>query len=494
MTKLSGLLARRRAGVLLHITSLPGTQACGDLGADARAFVDFLAKCGASVWQTLPVTPTHLDGSPYQSMSAHAGETRLISLQELAAAGWLPESALLNKKGSLSEWHKSSLQQAYKGFLKRGDTAEYESFILANAYWLPDYALYVALREAHGEQAWIHWPQPLRDRDESALAAARARYARAIDRVCFEQFVFFLQWERLRKYANGKGVALLGDMPIFVALDSADVWVERHYFDLDAEGHPNHIAGVPPDYFSITGQRWGNPLYRWECMEADNFRWWLDRMKTLQRLFDGIRIDHFRGFEAYWEIPSDQPTAVVGRWVKAPGHALLERFFDVFPENQLSLIAENLGFITPEVEALRTEFNLPGMAILQFGFDGSPDNPAYPENHVENCVVYSGTHDNDTTLSWFTMLSEEQQCRVLDACGYPDLAMPRALMACAMASRAQLAIVPMQDILELGVGYRMNTPGTSTPENWSWRFQWRQLRDEQAEWLQQAIASGVRAG
>jgi 4-alpha-glucanotransferase len=494
MTRLSGLLAHRRAGVLLHITSLPGAQECGDLGADARAFVDFLVQCGATVWQTLPVTPTHVDGSPYQSMSAHAGETRLISLQGLTDAGWLPTLPPKAPGMPFGDWQSRCLQQAYQGFLKQGDIAEYESFMHANGYWLPDYALYVALREAHGRQAWIHWPPPLRDRDEPTLAAARAQYEEQIDLVCFEQFVFFRQWGLLREYANARGVALLGDMPIFVALDSADVWVDRHYFDLDANGNPNHVAGVPPDYFSETGQRWGNPLYRWPSMEADNFRWWLDRMKTLLSLYDGVRIDHFRGFEAYWEIPADQPTAVVGRWIEAPGHALLERFFDAFPEDKLSLIAENLGFITPEVEALRTSFNLPGMLILQFGFDGGSDNPAFPANHQENSVVYTGTHDNDTTLSWFAGLNDMQQQHVLGQCGYADLPMPRALMASAMASRAQLAIVPMQDILELGAGYRMNTPGTSSPKNWSWRFQWHQLKDDQTEWLQQAIALGVRAG
>jgi 4-alpha-glucanotransferase len=491
--KLSGLLAQRRAGVLLHITSLPGTQECGDLGADARVFVDFLARCGATVWQTLPITPTHLDGSPYQCMSAHAGETRLISIQGLVDAGWLPKLPDRAHGTPFRIWQAQCLQQANRNWLKQGETAAYENFIRANAYWLPDYALYVAIREARGKQGWIDWPQPLRDREEAALAAARLHFEKEIHSIYFEQFVFFQQWNALREYANARGVALLGDMPIFVALDSADVWVNRHYFDLDEYGHPNHVAGVPPDYFSVTGQRWGNPLYHWPSMEADDFRWWLDRMKTLLSLYDGVRIDHFRGFEAYWEIPANQPTAVVGRWVAAPGHALLARFFDAFPEDRLSLVAENLGFITPEVEALRTSFNLPGMLILQFGFDGGFDNPAYPANHHENSVVYTGTHDNDTTLSWFAELDDTQQQHVLGQCGYSDLPMPRALVASAMTSRAHLAIVPMQDILELGAGHRMNLPGTSSPENWSWRFQWHQLSDEQQEWLQQAIAFGHRA-
>lgn len=492
MTNLSSLLSQRRAGVLLHITSLPGKQPCGDLGEEARAFVDFLKRCGVKVWQTLPVTPTHEDGSPYQCMSAHAGETRLISLQGLVEAGWLRELPHRSAGMPFDQWQAYCLQLAYEGFLKQGDSSKYQRFIHDNAYWLPDYALYMVLREQHGKQAWIHWPQPLRDREELALAEARVHFKRQIDQVVFEQFVFFRQWSGLRDYANSRNVALLGDMPIFVALDSADVWVDRHYFDLDSLGHPNHVAGVPPDYFTEFGQRWGNPLYNWTNMESDAFRWWTDRMKTLLALYDGVRIDHFRGFEAYWEIPADQPTAVQGRWVEAPGQALLNHLFQAFPAGELSLVAENLGFITPEVEALRTSFDLPGMLILQFGFDGGEANPGFPPNHTENSVVYTGTHDNDTTLSWFTGLEEEQKQHILTQCGYPDLPMPRALMACAMTSRANLAIVPMQDVLELGAGHRMNTPGTSCADNWSWRFQWHQLADEQAEWLKKLVAESGR--
>jgi 4-alpha-glucanotransferase len=488
MTKLAGLLAQRRAGVLLHITSLPGNQECGDLGDDARAFVDFLVCCGITVWQTLPVTPTHDDGSPYQCMSAHAGDPRLISLRGLEGAGWLPKLPRRNAGSLFSEWRERCLCRAYQAFVKQERSSAYQSFVDVNDYWLPDYALYVALRDHHGKAAWTQWPQPLRDRDASALGFARRQFAKQIGRVYFEQFVFFQQWNELRQYANARDVALLGDMPIFVAHDSADVWANQHYFDLDAAGNPNHVAGVPPDYFSETGQRWGNPLYNWTSMEADGFQWWTHRMKTLLTQFDGVRIDHFRGFEAYWEIPSDQPTAMHGRWAPAPGHALMQHFAQVFQDSDITLIAENLGVITPEVEALRTEFNIPGMAILQFAFDGSNDNPYLPAHHQDHSVVYTGTHDNDTTASWFAGLDETQQRTVMTQCGYPELPMPRALTACALTSNAHLAVIPMQDVLELGVGYRMNTPGTSGMENWRWRFRWDQLRDDQAVWFRHMVA------
>lgn len=301
--------------------------------------------------------------------------------------------------------------------------------------------------------------------------------ARSIAQLNFEQFVFFEQWQALRDYAHAKGVILFGDIPIFVAGDSADVWSRQKDFDLDPSGQPRVVAGVPPDYFSATGQRWGNPHYRWERMEANGFAWWLDRFRSQLALYDWVRIDHFRGFEAYWEIPAASATAMEGRWVQAPGEALLATLIASVGDGNLPLIAENLGIITPEVEALRERFNIPGMLILQFAFDGGSGNPYLPHNHTPNNVVYTGTHDNDTTLSWFEDLALGQREHVYRYLGEPSAGMPEALVQCALASVAKLAILPMQDVLGLGKGHRMNSPGT-TVGNWNWRFSWDQVSEQ----------------
>jgi 4-alpha-glucanotransferase len=334
----------------------------------------------------------------------------------------------------------------------------------------------MALREEQGGRAWQDWPENLRDRDPTALEAAQKRLSRSLQQVCFEQFIFFRQWQSLRDYANRRGILLFGDIPIFVAGDSADVWSRRDEFDLNAEGRPRVVAGVPPDYFSATGQRWGNPHYRWNLMEANGFQWWLERFRSQLALYDWVRVDHFRGFEAYWEIPAESDTAMQGHWVPAPGQALLETLVGTLGNGRLPLIAENLGIITPEVEALRERFDIPGMLILQFAFDGGPGNPYLPHNHNPNDVVYTGTHDNDTTVSWFEDLSQDQQSHIKDYLGNLDSSMPDALIRCAMASVAKLAIIPLQDILSLGKGHRMNTPGTVV-DNWQWRFEWDQITD-----------------
>jgi 4-alpha-glucanotransferase len=480
VTHAQSILDRRRAGVLLHITSLPGGLGNGDLGAEAYRFVDVLGQCGMSVWQTLPVNPTHPDGSPYQCLSAHAGNPLLIDLGWLAERGWLDrDAATLTAHASPVQHRRACLDRAFDAYTQlESDEAktDYREFIEAHASWLNDYALFMALREEQGGRAWQDWPENLRDRDPAALEAAQKRLSRALQQVCFEQFIFFRQWQSLRDYANRRGILLFGDIPIFVAGDSADVWSRRDEFDLNAEGRPRVVAGVPPDYFSATGQRWGNPHYRWNLMEANGFKWWLERFRSQLALYDWVRVDHFRGFEAYWEIPAESDTAMQGHWVPAPGQALLETLVGTLGNGRLPLIAENLGIITPEVEALRERFNIPGMLILQFAFDGGPGNPYLPHNHNPNDVVYTGTHDNDTTVSWFEDLSQDQQSHIKDYLGNPDSSMPDALIRCAMASVAKLAIIPLQDILSLGKGHRMNTPGTVV-DNWQWRFEWDQITD-----------------
>jgi len=483
------ILDRRRAGILLHITSLPGNLNNGDLGHEAYRFVDFMVGCGLTVWQTLPVNPTHPDGSPYQCLSAHAGNPRMIDLDWLVDRGWLTPDDIQEAALPESDQRERCLTRAYEAFERSdaGGLAEsYQSFLKIHQHWLPDYALFMAIRAELGGLSWHDWPAPLRDRRPAALRAARKRLARRVSQVNFEQFVFFEQWQALRAYANHRGILLFGDIPIFVAGDSADVWARRDEFDLDEHGRARVVAGVPPDYFSATGQRWGNPHYRWERMQANGFSWWLARFKGQLVLYDWIRIDHFRGLEAYWEIPAHSETAMEGRWVKAPGAALLQTLFDSVEGGRLPLIAENLGIITPEVEALRERFDIPGMLILQFAFDGGPGNPYLPHNHSHNDVVYTGTHDNDTTLSWFSDLDPGQQEHVWRYLGNPGCGMPKALVQSALASVAKLAILPMQDLLNMGKGHRMNTPGT-TSGNWDWRFTWDQVSEQDSAWLNENI-------
>jgi len=489
------VLDRRRAGVLLHITSLPGDDGGnGALGQEAYRFIEFLAASGLSVWQTLPLGPTHSDRSPYQCLSSHAGNPLLISLDWLVDKGWLTKPENPGSWPSSADYHDYCLRRAYAGFQRaagRVERRDYQNFIAAHAGWLDDYAFYMALRQRYDGQAWQEWPAPIRDRRPVSLITERIRLRDSIEQSKFEQFVFFSQWSELRSYAHEHGIALFGDLPIFVAGDSADVWAGRDYFALDEDGQPLVVAGVPPDYFSTTGQLWGNPQYNWRRMATDGFQWWLDRLRMQLELFDWIRIDHFRGFESYWEIPADAKTAIHGRWVKAPGAALLKKVHETF--GALPLVAEDLGVITPQVEALRDQFGLPGMKILQFAFDGGSGNAYLPHNHRINSVVYTGTHDNDTTLSWYQSLPDDQQRYVMDYLGQPQSGMPWALLQCALASVARLAIVPMQDILGLGAGHRMNTPGTAEG-NWHWQFSWDQLKQERVDHLVHLVELYGRGG
>lgn len=479
MNNQATIFNQRRAGILAHITSLPGPQTAGDLGQDAYSFIDFLNKTGFTVWQTLPLGMPHGDGSPYQCMSAHAGNTALISRNKLVIAGWLEARQLLEE---------NFLDLAYAGFIAKANEQqqqEFTEFCDQQAGWLDDFALYLFWKNSFAGQGWIDWPEPYRDRDSVALKTAIATNTTALTRIKFQQFIFFQQWLELRAYANQQGVLLFGDIPIFVAYDSADVWADRDNFKLNADGSMPVVAGVPPDYFSETGQRWGNPHFNWPHMESQGFAWWLQRIETQLLLFDIVRIDHFRGFEAAWEVPTSEDTAINGAWVKAPGQQLLKKIQQHFGD--IALVAEDLGVITPEVEALRDDFGLPGMKILQFGFSEDPENPHEPHNCSQHNVMYTGTHDNDTTLGWYQQLSTEQKQRVDSYLGSTEKDMPDVLINWALASVAKMAILPMQDVLVLDGEHRMNVPGT-IEGNWVWRFSWGQLTEHRIEYLRKRLA------
>lgn len=497
MADKSPLFQRRTAGVLLHPTSLPCSESCwsetgkktfGTLGKDAYYFIDLIANAGLSIWQMLPTGPTQADMSPYQSISAHAGNPDLISFDWLIEKGWVQKGdvQLVGEK-SLAYARQQGATSFYS-YLHTSDGAatrnEFENFCSQQAGWLEDFALFNALRSEFKGASWITWPTELRKRDATALEKKRITLKAAIDVVLFEQFSFFQQWHALKSYANKKGISLFGDMPIFVGHDSADVWAQQHYFQLDEEGNPLTVAGVPPDYFSEKGQHWGNPHYAWNVMEADGFQWWLSRLRTQLELFDLIRIDHFRGFEAYWEIPGNSHDARLGKWVKAPGEAFLKACYDTFPG--LPLVAENLGVITDEVEELRNQFELPGMLVLQFAFDGNTDNPHLPHNHSRSDVIYTGTHDNDTTVGWYNTLAESSRQQLKQYCFNSTDEIPWLLIEATLASVGRMAIIPMQDFLELDGGHRMNMPGT-TDKNWMWTFSWDQVEPALAERIRQLL-------
>ncbi len=473
--------APRRAGVLLHPTSLPGEGYTGDFGAAARRFVDTLARAGLSIWQVLPVGPTHEDGCPYQSSSVHAGNPDLVNLD------WLVERELLTPEqagdGSHSpEAKRRALDSASEVFFQRVFKAEdsplvsaYSQFTEEAEFWLEDYVRFQAFREAEQRRPWSEWPEGLRNHEAQACNERARELAPELSRLRFRQFVFRQQWLELKAYANERGIRLFGDMPIFVHLESADVWAHQDQFKLDERGQPITVTGVPPDYFSAEGQLWGNPQYDWQHMLESGFDWWLARFQSAEELFDMVRIDHFRALEAFWEIPASASSAIEGHWVPTPGRELLSLVRDRFPN--LHLVAENLGTISAEVEQLRHDFSLPGMLIMQFAFDGNPDNPYLLHRHQANDIVYSGTHDNDTTLGWFQALDEQTRARVCDYFNCGPKEMPWAVVAAVMASPAKTAIVPWQDFLGLDGSHRMNTPGT-TEGNWQWRFDWPQVGDE----------------
>lgn len=461
-------LDQRRAGILLHPTSLPGPAGGGVLGDDARRFVDLMVEAGFSIWQTLPLGPVDRSRSPYQMKSAHAGDTALIDPDDLVARGWLGEDL---RDADIA----TRLAAAYERFRDTagaGERAAFDNFVQQQRRWLLPFSLYEHHRRLYQRSPWWEWPETIRGRDPATLTATLANARDSLRSIAFEQYLFDREWQRLRDYANSRGVFLFGDMPFYMDLDSAEVWWHRKLFRVDAVGRPDAVAGVPPDYFSADGQLWGNPLYDWEAMRADGFRWWVDRVRSQLRCFDLLRVDHFRALESYWEVPVGTANAREGRWQAAPGAEMLSAVQRELGE--VPLVAEDLGTITPAVRVLREQFNLPGMLVLQFAFDGSPQNPYLPAKHVENAVVYTGTHDNDTSMGWYLGLDAGTRARV-DAClASTPGDMPGALIRAAYASPAQLAVIPMQDLLALGTEGRMNVPGTSEG-NWTWRFRWEQL-------------------
>lgn len=474
----------RGSGILLHPTSLPGPHGSGDLGEDAARFVKWLQKAGQRYWQVLPLTPVGYGSSPYSSLSAFASNPMMIDLRLLAQKGWLdagevPARTPLPERRldfeASNALRASLLRTAARRFLERATAADrhaFERYCAEETAWLEEFALFMALHEERGGREWTRWEPELARRVPAALGAARTRLADELHYHRFGQWVFHEQWSNLRRIATAHGVKLIGDVPIFVAHHSADVWANPGLFHLDARGEPIVVAGVPPDYFSETGQRWGNPLYRWDVMAKDGYRWWVERLRALFKLVDVARIDHFRGFEAFWEIPAAEPTAVKGRWVKGPGLALFTALRQALGE--LPIIAEDLGIITPEVEALRDACGFPGMKVLQFAFGGDNTNLFLPHNHVTNAVVYTGTHDNDTTRGWYEATDERTRThlrRYLATSGHePHWDLVRA----AMMSPAKLAIQPLQDVMGLGSEGRMNRPGLSAG-NWDWRFAWDEL-------------------
>ena len=462
----------RAAGVLLHPTSLPGRYGVGDLGDELIAFLDWAAGAGMRIWQTLPLNPPGYGNSPYGCLSSFAGNPLLISPQRLLQEGLLPEEPIEAvppfaddhvEFDRVAEYKSRLLRTAFQNVRDRDAVAQ---FAEEQRHWLEDFALFMALKERAGGEPWWTWDRKLAQREPRALEKARAELADETAFHGFVQFLFFRQWRAVREAAAARGIRIFGDVPIYVAHDSADVWANRELFQLDARGGPTVVAGVPPDYFSATGQRWGNPLYRWDVMRERGFDWWIARVRANLRLADFIRLDHFRGFAAYWEVPASEPTAMHGRWMPGPGRALFDAMRSALGD--LPLVAEDLGFITPEVHELRRAVGLPGMKILQFGF-GQPDSPHLPHRYEPATVVYTGTHDNDTARGWFASADAEERriaAAYLGCADNTDIAV--SMIRAAYTSVAEVAIVPVQDILGLGSEARMNRPGAEH-DNWSWR-------------------------
>ncbi len=471
----------RSSGILLHPTSLPGRWGIGDLGAAAYRFVDFLVASGQSLWQILPLGPTGFGNSPYQSPSAFAGNPLLVSLETLVEEGLLPAEALPTEAHALlsdarvnydavMEVKFPLLQRSFKHFQKAAPpdhASGFTRFCKEHGGWLDDYALFMALREHFADVPWYEWERDIMRREPAALERWRKKLAEAIEFRKYMQYLFFTQWTALRTYANEQKVRIIGDAPIFVSDDCVDVWANADLFYLDEQRQPTIVAGVPPDYFSATGQRWGNPLYRWDVMEKNGYAWWIERIRQTLTMVDILRLDHFRGFEAYWEIPASEETAINGTWVPGPG----AKFFEVVRNalGDLPIIAEDLGLITEGVETLRDQFALPGMKVLHFAFGGGgAENPYLPHNYQNNFVAYTGTHDNDTTLGWFTSREDEEREHIQRYIGNDGSDICWDLIRLVSMSVADMTIMPLQDVLRLGTETRMNTPGT-VGNNWEWR-------------------------
>ena len=488
----------RASGVLLHPTSLPGPHGSGDLGMAAFHFVDWLVSAGQKLWQILPLGGIGPGNSPYMSSSAFAGNVLLIALDELQQQGWLgiddlkPDAAFSEQRirfGAVVPWRMERLQRAAATFAAAASPEQrqdFQEFCVLHAVWLHDYALFMTLADANGWALWCDWDPLLASRDKAALLAAASQYAGGVAFWQFCQWCFFRQWKKLRTYANEHGVRIVGDAPIFVAYQSADVWARQELFELDAQGRPQVVAGVPPDYFSATGQRWGNPQYRWSAHAAEGYAWWVQRIRRTLALVDIVRIDHFRGFADYWEIPASALTAVTGRWLPGPGAALFDAIAAAL--GPVPVIAEDLGVLSPAVTELLRATDFPGMVILQFAFGDGAQNPFLPHNHHHHSVVYTGTHDNDTSTGWWAHSAGDAQrhhARAYLGSDGHDIAW--ALMRSACASVADTVIHPMQDILVLPANCRMNLPGSASGW-WVWRFDWPQVHP----WHSQRLADMSR--
>jgi 4-alpha-glucanotransferase len=482
----------RASGVLLHPTSLPGPHGSGDFGPEARHFVDWLAAAGQKLWQILPLAGIGPGNSPYMSNSAFAGNVLLIDLHELHRQGWLDAADLLPTQGMRADavdyavvypYRMERLHKAALAFADHGSPAQredFQRFQFEQSSWLGDFALFMSLCESLGWKDWYLWEPALARREPAALAAARQRHEQRIHFWQFCQWRFFRQWAELKAYANQRGVQVIGDTPIFIAYLSAEVWANQHLFELDAQGKPTVVAGVPPDFFSATGQRWGNPLYRWSEHARDGYAWWVERVRRTFELVDIVRIDHFRGFAGYWEIPAGEPTAIKGEWKPGPGAALFKAIAKAL--GPMPIIAEDLGVITPDVDALRKQFNLPGMRILQFAFGGDASDRFLPHNHEPDTVVYTGTHDNDTVAGWWATATDHERHFARGYLATDGHDMPWTMIRAAMASVADTAVHPMQDVLALPTECRMNFPGQESGW-WRWRFEWSQVQPWHAERL-----------
>ncbi len=480
-------LDQRAAGVLLHVTSLPGPHGIGDFGPDAFRFVDWLKDAGQTIWQWLPVNPIGPGNSPYQSVSAFAGSPLMIALEGLVANAWLaapslPKDGFSASKvdfGSVVDWRNAQLRSAYAGFKTKNAKTEHDAlaqWAAGEAYWLDDYALFMALETAHGGMPWWTWDAPLRDRDARALADARRTHADEIAYWCFVQWCFDTQAAALKRYANERGVAVMGDLPIYIAHHSADCWARPDLYVLDGEGQPTVVAGCPPDAMAPTGQRWGNPIYRWDHMAAEDFAWWSDRVRRALGLADVFRIDHFRGFAGYYEIPASSPTAEEGEWVTGPGKALFDAIERAL--GPLPIVAEDLGLITPDVIALRDDCGFPGMKILQFGFGTDARDEFLPHHWNRACVAYTGTHDNDTVHGWWNAATPHERQFAGSYLPATSDDIHWAMIRACSNSVANFAIFPLQDVLGLDAVHRMNVPGTVGEHNWTWRFTWPMVGPE----------------
>lgn len=485
----------RSSGILLHPTSLPGRYGSGDFGAAAFHFVDWLVAAGQKMWQILPLGGIGPGNSPYMSSSAFAGNLLLIDLDDLQVHGWLTADELAEHADFKSlrvdysvvhQYRMEKLRLAAGRFkAETQHQAEFAAFCKAEQSWLDDYALFMALAEKFGWQDWAHWEPSLARREKKALARAMVELESEIEFWHFCQWCFFRQWRKLKHYANERGIQIIGDIPIFIAYQSAEVWARQDLFELGEDLLPTVIAGVPPDYFSATGQRWGNPLYCWPAHEAEAYAWWVERIRKTIELVDIVRIDHFRGFAGYWEIPASEQTAINGRWMPGPGDKLFNAVQAAL--GTLPIIAEDLGVVTPDVVALLEQFNLPGMRILQFAFGGGTDNPYLPHNFKNNTVVYGGTHDNDTAVGWFNTASQRERIFACKYLGTAGAEINWDLIRAASQSVADIAIHPFQDVLGLGSEHRMNLPGKAEGY-WEWRFSWEQVMPEHSERLYEITA------